>query len=234
MSRRRPRRRPRSNIREEVWNLPNILTYGRIAVIPFVIYLLYQCRVGASATDLDTSSRLYSFWTTIIFSLAAATDFFDGWIARNWNLGSTLGRFLDPLADKLIVMACLVMMVELERVPGWFVVLLITRELSITSLRSIASSEGLEVRVSQGGKWKTAFQLCGLIGVLVFYEYPVSWGLFRMDFDFGKLGFALLVLSMFLSLQSAGEYFRNFAVAAAATRTPHDSEVDDDVSENVG
>lgn len=187
-------------------------------MIPLVIYLLYQCRVGAAPTDADTPSRVYSFWATMIFSAAALTDFFDGWVARNWNLGSMLGRFLDPLADKLIVMACLVMMVQLDRVPGWFVVLLISRELSITSLRAIASSEGIEVRVSQGGKWKTAFQLCGLIGVLVHYEYPVSWGIVSMDFDFGKIGFALLVFSMAFSLWSAGLYFRNFAVAAAATR----------------
>ncbi|MFT5432767.1 MAG: CDP-diacylglycerol--glycerol-3-phosphate 3-phosphatidyltransferase [Myxococcota bacterium] len=224
MSPRRQRRRPRSNIREEVWNLPNILTYGRIAAIPFLMYLLYQCEVGADPQAEDMSSRLYGFWATIVFSLAAITDFLDGWVARNWNLGSTLGRFLDPLADKLIVMACLVMMVELDRVPAWFVVLLITRELSITSLRSIAGSEGIEVRVSQGGKWKTAFQLCGLIGVLVHYEYEVSWGILTMDFDFGKLGFALLVLSMVLSLMSAAQYFRSFAVAAAATREPAGSD----------
>jgi CDP-diacylglycerol--glycerol-3-phosphate 3-phosphatidyltransferase len=214
----RRRRKPRSNIREEVWNLPNILTYGRIVAIPAVMYLLALCAVGADPQALDPQSRLYSFWATILFSVAAVTDFLDGWVARNWNLGSTLGRFLDPLADKLIVMACLVMLVELERIPGWFAVLLIARELSITSLRAIASSEGLEIRVAQFGKWKTAFQLCGLIGVLVHYEYPVDWGVYAMDFSFHRIGFGLLVLSMGFSLLSAAQYFQKFAVAAASAR----------------
>jgi CDP-diacylglycerol--glycerol-3-phosphate 3-phosphatidyltransferase len=201
-----------------VWNLPNILTYGRILAIPLVIYLLDKCSVNAEPTAVDLASRHSAFWAAVVFTIAAATDFFDGWIARNFNLGSLLGRFLDPLADKLIVIACLVMMVQLERCPAWIVILLITREISITSLRAIASAEGLEIRVSQGGKWKTAFQLTGLIGLLVHYEYPVSWLVVEMTLNFHLVGLALLCLSLVMSLYSAGLYFRSFAVQAAATR----------------
>ena len=212
------RKARRKSIRDEVWNLPNILTYGRILAIPVVMYLLYQCKADAVSTDVDTASRLSAFWAAVVFSIAAVTDFFDGWVARNFNLGSLLGRFLDPLADKLIVMACLVMMVYLGRCPAWFVVLLIAREVSITSLRAIASAEGLEIKVSQGGKWKTAFQLTGLIGVLVHYEYPVSWYFVEMNLNFHRVGFALLSLSLVMSLYSAMLYFRSFAIQAAEHR----------------
>lgn len=212
---RRRRRREGPSIREEVWNLPNILTYGRIVLIPFVMYFLYQCTAGMSPEAHDYSGRFNSFVATALFSLAALTDFLDGWVARNFNLGSMVGRFLDPLADKLIVMAALIMMVQLGRVPTWFVVLLVARELSITSLRSIATQEGLEIRVAQAGKWKTAFQLCGLIGVLLHYQYPVDWGFVSMDFNFNRVGMALLAVSMAFSIYSAVLYFHRFAVAAA-------------------
>ena len=182
------------------------------------MYLLYRCKVGASSSDIDFPSRHSSFWAAVVFTIAAMTDFLDGWVARNFNLGSLLGRFLDPLADKLIVMACLLMMVHLDRCPAWFVVLLIAREISITSLRAIASAEGLEIRVSQGGKWKTAFQLTGLIGVLVHYEYPVSWWFVSMDLNFQRVGLALLGLSLVMSLYSAMLYFRSFAMQAAENR----------------
>ena len=214
----RRKKRPREgpSLREEVWNLPNILTYDRIVLIPFVMYYLYQCAPGDDPeSHADYASRFNSFIAALLFCIAAGTDFLDGWVARNFNMGSTVGAFLDPLADKLLVMACLVMMVYLQRVPAWFVVLLLTRELSITSLRSIATQEGLEIAVDQAGKWKTAFQLSGLIGVMLHYTYPTSWVFYEMDFHYGRMGFALLCVSMAFSIWSAGLYFYRFAVAAA-------------------
>ena len=211
---RHPRRtRP---LRDELLNVPNILTYLRIVVVPFLVIVLYDCRVGADATAADMPSRAASFWATILFAVAAITDFLDGWVARNYNLSTMVGRFLDPLADKIMVTTTLVMLVHLQRVPAWFVVLLIVRELSITSLRSIASSEGLEIQVAQSGKWKTAFQICGLIGLLVYYEYPVTFGFADLTVHFGRVGLWLLGLSLVFSIFSAGQYFHRFAVAAAA------------------
>jgi len=203
------------DLRAELWNLPNLLTYMRIAMIPVVVYLLYQCGSGADPTAADMEYRKYSFWATLVFGAAAATDFFDGWIARNFNMSSTVGKFLDPLADKLIVLACLVMTVYLDRVPAWFVILLLARELSIISLRAIASTEGLQVTVAQAGKWKTAFQLCGLVGVLVHYEYPVDWGFVQSPINFNHAGMLLLACAMLFSVVSAIQYFHRFAVAAS-------------------
>lgn len=213
--RRRRRVRKGPSIREQVWNLPNFLTYCRIGLIPVVMYFMSECVPGPEQ-GVDYASRLNSFIATAIFAAAAITDFFDGWIARNFNLSTMVGRFLDPLADKLLVMACLVMCVQLDRVPAWFAILLISRELSITSLRSIATQEGLEVRVAQSGKWKTAFQMIGLLGVMMFYTYPIEYfGVVTHDLDFGKVGFFLLALSMAFSLFSAAVYFGRFATAAA-------------------
>jgi len=183
-------------------------------MIPFVMYYLYQCEPNMSPSAPDHAGRMASFIATLLFGVAAITDFFDGWIARNFNLGSMVGRFIDPLADKILVMACLVMMVHLGRVPAWFVVLLLTRELSITSLRAIATQEDIEVKVSQAGKWKTAFQLAGLAGVMIHYTYPADWGLVSTTINYHEAGFGLLVLSMGLSIYSAVVYFYRFAAAA--------------------
>ena len=122
------KRRPRG-IREDAINLPNLLTFGRIAMIPLVLWLMHF------------GTREASFWAALVYIASAITDALDGWLARRQNLISVLGKFLDPLADKLLVTATLVFMVHMGRLPLLGVVaviLLIGRELSITALRSIA------------------------------------------------------------------------------------------------
>ena len=189
------------NIREEFTNLPNMLTMGRIALIPPVMLLM-----------LENTPRS-AFWAAILFSAAAITDYLDGFLARRMGLVSLLGKLLDPLADKLIVMATLVIAAQLGHIPGWFVVLLLARELGITGLRSIAGQEGLTIEVVQSGKFKTALQLCGLIGVLIHYPYMIDFGFVQTLVDFNALGFALLALSMVFSLVSAFTYFARFMLA---------------------
>jgi CDP-diacylglycerol--glycerol-3-phosphate 3-phosphatidyltransferase len=214
---RRQRREKNLDLRAELWNIPNFLTYFRIAMIPVVVYMLYRCEPGADPTANDLPYRVYSFIATVIFGVAAATDFFDGWIARNFDMSTTVGKFMDPLADKLLVLACLVMMVHLNRVPAWFVILLLSRELSIISLRAIASGEGLVVNVAQAGKWKTAFQLCGLVGVLVHYEYTIDYGFVSATINFNRTGMLLLAGAMLFSIISAIQYFHRFALAASTS-----------------
>ena len=189
------------NIREEFTNIPNMLTMGRIALIPPVMLLMLE----------DTPRS--AFWAAVLFSAAAITDYLDGYLARKMGLVSLLGKLLDPLADKLIVMATLVVAAQLGHIPGWFVVLLLAREIGITGLRSIAGQEGLVIDVVQSGKFKTALQLCGLIGVLIHYPYVIDFVFVEALVDFSALGFALLALSMVFSLISAFTYFTRFMFA---------------------
>lgn len=210
----------RGRLRQEFFNLPNMLTLFRILIIPLVLVFIYY------------ESRINSFIATVLFSLATLTDFFDGWLARRKGQITVLGKFLDPLADKLIVMSTLVMLVPLGRIPAWVVVLLLAREFSITGLRSIASSEGMVIAASQGGKWKTAFQFTGILGLLIHYPYPIavitpwlhnyiagSWlhklcaeiGVpVRPWVDFHIVGLWLIYLSLFFSLFSAFQYISRF------------------------
>ena len=196
-------RTPRS-LREELTNLPNLLTMSRIALIPPVMLLML----------LDTP--VGNFFATLLFAIAAITDWLDGYLARKRGLESVIGKFLDPLADKLIVLATLIMAAELHRIPGWFVVLLLSREITITGLRSIASNEGLSIDVVQSGKFKTAFQLIGIVALLLDGRYLIDFGVAAGVIDFNALGIMLLALSMVFSVLSAGQYFVGFLRAVAA------------------
>jgi CDP-diacylglycerol--glycerol-3-phosphate 3-phosphatidyltransferase len=184
---------------KEFWNLPNMLTLGRIAVIPVFVWLTY---------DADP---MYSLWAAAIFTLAAVTDVIDGFLARRWNMITTVGKLLDPLADKLIVMAALVMMTRLGRVPAWIVIVLLSRELIVSGLRQIAASEGLVIAAGQEGKWKTSLQLCGMIALCIHYIHPVTLGPWLVvSIDFNLIGKILVYLSTLFSVISAGQYFRAF------------------------
>lgn len=199
MKRREPRQfQPPRSLREEIWNLPNVLTLGRIVVIPLVIYLMLE----------DT--RIAAFYATLLFSAAALTDFLDGWIARSRGLVSIWGKFLDPVADKLIVMACTIALVALGKLPSWLVVLLLSRETAITSLRGMAQQEGLVIDVIQSGKWKTAFQLTGLVMLLVGYDYEIDYLFWKGTVHFVDAGQLMLLLSVVFSLVSAASYFKSF------------------------
>lgn len=192
-------------LKSEFLNIPNMLTFARIAAIPFVVWIMEE-----SAGPDNSRSRLLCFVAALLFSLAAATDWFDGWLARNMGWTSLLGKLMDPLADKLIVMAALVTLTGLDRTPAWLVSLLLAREIAITGLRSIASSEGLSIDVIQAGKWKTALQLSGLIGLLVHFRYPIDFLFVQVDIDFHVLGLSLVAISLAFSLASAVAYFRSF------------------------
>ncbi|HTJ81477.1 MAG TPA: CDP-alcohol phosphatidyltransferase family protein, partial [Polyangiaceae bacterium] len=136
------RRQERKTLWEDAKNLPNLLTFGRIVMIPVVLVLL----------DLGTPKA--SVWAALVYGLAAITDALDGWLARRQGLVSVLGKFLDPLADKLIVAATLVWLIPMGRIEPWAVALLLIREITITALRSIASSEGIVIAAGDGGKAK--------------------------------------------------------------------------------
>lgn len=195
-------------LRKEILNAPNIVTLARIALIPFFMALILA------------ESRRNNFWAAVVFGLASATDFVDGWIARRFNLTTTFGKFLDPLADKLITMSAYVVLVHLGRLPAWVVVLIIGRELVITGLRTIAMGEGIVIAAGQGGKWKTALQLVGLIGLLLHYRYPLDLIVWQGLLSFHHVGLWLTYLSVFFSMTSAVEYFRDFFKALMRLETP--------------
>src|SRR5262249_51307696 len=153
-------------------NLPNLLTMMRILLIPVILYLIQ-----------DGTPR-GNFWAGMVYGLTAVTDFIDGWLARRMGLISVLGKFLDPLADKLLVMASLVAFSALGRVPAWVVVLIIARELAITSLRVIAMSEGVTIAAGQGGKEKAALQMVAILMLIYHQTYRVDFGLFEVTASF--------------------------------------------------
>lgn len=198
-------RTPQS-LREEIWNLPNTLTTLRIVVIPIVIWAML----------LNTPWS--AFCACLLFSAAAATDWLDGYIARRQGLVSLWGQYLDPVADKLIVLATTVTAVHLGNLPVWLVVLLLSREIAVTSLRAIAATQGLTIHVLQTGKWKTAIQLVGLIAVLVGFPYHMDYILWEGRIDFVALGELLLILSVILSLGSGAQYLTSFLDAIIEER----------------
>jgi CDP-diacylglycerol--glycerol-3-phosphate 3-phosphatidyltransferase len=197
----------RKSLKEDALNLPNLLTMGRVAVIPVVLWLL------DSGTPRDCA------WAAIVYSLAAITDLLDGYLARRMNVVSMLGKFLDPLADKLLVMASLVWMVPMGRIAEWVVVLLLAREISVTALRGIASSEGLVIAAGEGGKSKTALQMIGILCLIIGYPYHLDLGLFDLGVvDLVYVGRWLIYVSLVFSVTSAFQYVGLFAEAVDAKR----------------
>jgi CDP-diacylglycerol---glycerol-3-phosphate 3-phosphatidyltransferase len=212
--RRRPRRprgdraqrlQRRHSLKQDALNLPNLLTMGRVAIIPVVLWLLSR------GTPRDC------VLAALVYSGAAITDLLDGYLARRMNVVSVLGKFMDPLADKLLVMASLVWMVPMGRIPGWAVVLLLAREISVTGLRSIASSEGVVIAAGGGGKNKTALQMVGILCLIVGYPYHLSLGFYDLGVvDLVYVGRWLVYISLIFSITSAFQYVSLFAEAVEA------------------
>lgn len=193
------------NLRTGRLNLPNLLTLGRAAAVPLLVVIM-----------LD-DSREAGFWAAALFSTAAVTDFIDGWLARKWGVVTVLGKFLDPLADKLIVMAALIMLIPSGRIPAWAVFVVLAREIIITGLRSIASSEGIVIDASELGKYKTIYQMAAIPALLLHYDYRWFFGidhelvLVNMH-NFGIFFFAIsFVLTVWSGLDYLVKFFRVFA-----------------------
>ena len=129
-------------------NLPNKLTIFRVILIPFFVVLLL----------FDITA--YDKWIALaIFIVASLTDFLDGYIARKYNLVTNFGKFMDPLADKLLVCSAMICLVELARIPAWVVIVIIAREFIISGFRLVASDNGVGIAASYWGKFKTTFQI---------------------------------------------------------------------------
>jgi len=176
--------------RQEFWNLPNSLTVARCAAVPVVVVLLMFPG---------------PFWCTVamlFFVAAAITDLLDGYLARKLHMESTIGAFLDPLADKLLVMAAMVMLIPLGRIPAWMVVIFLAREITITALRAIAASEGVIIAAGSLGKYKTVFQTTAM-GFLIFH-YELH------GIDAHSVGILLLWGALIYTIVSGFTYLRGF------------------------
>lgn len=177
--------------------LPNWLTFLRLVLIPVFVAVLIE----PSRSSLNIAA--------IIFVLAAITDYADGWLARRYKATTDFGKLFDPLADKILVMAALVMLVSLRDdscdsfVPGWIVVLILARELWITGLRAFAAKDGTIVAAKSGGKVKSFLQMVGIFALLLYnYSFPLFG--YRVTFQF--IGLNILVVSLAFSYISAVDY----------------------------
>ncbi len=186
------------SLAKEFWNLPNGITLARIASIPvFLLFTWYESRVN-------------SLVAALIFVVSGATDFLDGWLARRRGLVTVIGKFIDPLADKLVVVSALIMLVHLGRVAAWVVIVIMAREFIITGLRAVASSEGIFIAPSQEGKYKTTLQIAAIAFLLLHYRYAVDFAVATVVVDANAAGTLLLYLSLGFSLWSATTYLVDF------------------------
>jgi CDP-diacylglycerol--glycerol-3-phosphate 3-phosphatidyltransferase len=177
--------------RQDLTTLPNVLTYLRIATIPIIIVLL------TPPTSVKSLNLAF-----LLFVIASITDYLDGILARRHNLVTSVGKLLDPLADKLLTSAVMIMLIPLDKVPAWLVFLIIGREMTITGLRSIAASQGLILNASRMGKNKMVSQTVALIFLLM--SIP------SIQFLLNAIGIFFLWVSLFLGYWSARDYIVQF------------------------
>src|SRR5947209_19936419 len=178
-------------------NLPNALTILRIFFVPLLVAALVQENVTLHFGGFTVTNE----WLSLaIFLSAAGTDLLDGYLARRWKQVTTIGTLLDPIADKLLVSAALIALVQMHVVPGWLVVLLIGREFVVSGLRSIAAAEGYTIRASELGKTKTFFQVVAisLLMIGIHHQWVMRWAN------------ASLYLVVLFSVWSAIAYFAKF------------------------
>ncbi len=180
-------------------NLPNKITITRIFMIPlFIIVLSFNFDWGSLEIGSNTLP-ITQLVASIIFILASMTDWLDGYIARKYNLITNMGKFLDPLADKLLVSAAFILLVELGIAPAWIVIIIISREFAITGFRLVASGEGVVLAASSMGKLKTVTQILAII-FLMLNNFPFSYISLPIDM-------IMLYLALIFTVWSGADYF---------------------------
>src|SRR5690242_16382960 len=154
-------------------NLPNSLTIARIFFVPLLVAVLVAENVSIRILGVTITNE----WLALaIFLVAAGTDLLDGYLARRWGQITTVGTLLDPIADKLLISAALISLVQINLVPGWMVILIVGREFAVSGLRSIAAAEGYTIRASDLGKTKMIFQVIAISIVLLTVRFPqLTW-----------------------------------------------------------
>ncbi|MCC7498955.1 MAG: CDP-diacylglycerol--glycerol-3-phosphate 3-phosphatidyltransferase [Bryobacterales bacterium] len=178
-------------------NFPNLLTILRIFFVPLLVAALVQQNLRLSIAGLRASNVTFAL---LIFLAAALTDLLDGYLARKWGQITTVGTLLDPIADKLLISAALIALVQVGFVPAWIVILIIAREFAVSGLRSIAASVGYTIRASELGKTKMVMQVAGVALIMLSIHRP--WlRQFAMWWMWAVVAFTMI---------SALDYFRKF------------------------
>lgn len=174
-------------------HLPNAITVSRILLIPVFVLCFLE----------PTPYR--SIVAAAVFGLAALTDAVDGYVARRWGHVTRLGKMLDPIADKLLVLTALFLLVDFDRVQAWVAIVLAGRELAVTGLRGVAGREGIDLTTETTGKVKMATQVVAILFLILDEAVPGS-------LNFHQWGTAILFVSLALSLISAAQYTRQFVL----------------------
>jgi len=152
-------------------NVPNQITLSRICLIPIFILILSAPFNWGEWQWGDYHLPVTHFVAGLIFLIASLTDWLDGYYARKYNLITNMGKFLDPLADKLLVSAAFILLVQMELAAAWIVIVIISREFAVTGLRLVAAGEGIVLAASSMGKLKTVSQIAA-IALLIFHNFP--------------------------------------------------------------
>lgn len=173
-----------------LFNLPNKITLSRILIVPVIVILLYF------------EGRIPCLLASLGFALASITDLVDGHIARKSNMVTSFGKFLDPLADKVLITSVLIMLVAMGRVEAWIAIVIICRDLIITGLRAIAADEGVVIAADVYGKWKTVMQMVALVVLILHYPW--------FGFDPQPTGQFLLYIATALTVFSGVNYLYTF------------------------
>ena len=179
-------------------NLPNALTLLRIFFVPLLVAALVQQNLEISRNGVVWVTN--EFLALIIFIVAGLTDLLDGYLARRWGQVTTVGTLLDPIADKLLISAALVALVEIHRVPAWMVILIIGREFAVSGLRSIAAAEGYTIKASELGKTKMIAQVIAISMIML----SIHWQ------DLTRYAMLCMWGVVVFSMLSAIDYFRKF------------------------
>jgi len=173
-----------------VFNLPNTITMLRIGVIPVLFGLLFD------------PGPVMSLFIAVLFIAAALTDILDGYIARKYEIVTTMGKFLDPIADKMIVNTAMILMIPIGRIPAWIVAVIIIRDFAVDGIRNIASSEGIVIQASPLGKRKMLCQIFAVSALMIHYPF--------IGADAHTVGMAILYIAIVLTVTSGIDYFFHF------------------------
>ena len=171
---------------------PNFLTMFRIVATPGIVLFLL----------VPDPNRLHTFFAALIFTVAAISDYFDGYFARRWEMVSDFGKVMDPVADKLLMSSSFIMLVSHGWIPAWIICLIVGRELAISGLRSIVAENGGDVSASWLGKYKTGFQIAAIIPLLLHFPY--------FGINLHGIGMFFLWGSLIFTLWSGADYFIRF------------------------